>query len=162
MPITAKELRTFAWDHLRPSLALLAILLVLLVGAYPAALAGIDGAINPVGAAGDPMTCDGTVVGSTLIAQNISSPMFFHPRNASQSDSGVDPDLTPDQAYAQVAAIHAATGISNSSLDFLIQQNANSNAAQNGPFSPSYVNVNDLNVMLVQLYPSTYSAFCAS
>ncbi len=156
------ELRTIVWDHLRPSLALLFVLFVLLAAAYPAVLTGLDDALNPNGAAGDELVCDGQVVGSTLIAQNISSPMFFHPRNASQSDSGVDPDLPPPAAYAQVPGISAATGISNSSLDFLVQQNANQNAADNSFTAPPYVNVNALNVMLVELYPSTYSGYCAS
>jgi potassium-transporting ATPase KdpC subunit len=154
------KLRLF-WDHLRPSLTLLVLLGVILMAAYPALLAGIDSSINPSEAQGSPLVCKGNTVGSSLIAQNISSPMFFHPRNATASDSGVDPDLTPAQAYAQVPSIANATGIANSSLDYLIQQNMQTHAAQNWFFAPPYVSVNTLNLDLIQLYPTTYAAYCS-
>jgi potassium-transporting ATPase KdpC subunit len=147
-------------EHVRPLAVLLVIFAVLLMGVYPVTLAAIDQVENPNGAIGSPMVCNGTTVGSKLIAQNISSPKFFQPRSASASDSGVDPDITPDDAYAQVASVSNATGIPASSLDFLIQQNINTNAGQNGFLAPNYVDVNALNLVLIQLYPSTYAGFC--
>ena len=149
-------------SHLRPILALIAILSVGLMGVYPATLAAIDLIENPNGSTGSLMTCNGTTVGSSLIAQNVSSMKFFHPRNASASASGVDPDLTPAEAYAQVDQVANATGISTSSLDYLIQENVRSNEVQNAYLSPDYVNVNTLNLELIQLYPSDYSGFCSS
>ncbi|HEV2449728.1 MAG TPA: potassium-transporting ATPase subunit C [Thermoplasmata archaeon] len=154
------QLDTVLRDHLRPSLLLLGLFALLFMGAYPAVLAGIDGVANPNAAQGSPLVCKGQVVGSTLIAQNISSPMFFHPRNASASDSGVDPDLTPAQAYAQVASVSNATGILESSLDYLVAQQVTDNQNLNFFFAPPYVNVNTLNLDLIQLYPNTYAAFC--
>lgn len=151
----------FVREHLRPLLSLLAIFVVMVMGAYPAVLVAIDQVENPSGAEGSPLVCNGTVVGSELSAQNISSPKFFQPRNASASDSGVDPDITPADAYGQVANVSAATGITNTTLDYLIQQNINSNAAQNWFLAPNYVSVNALNVELVQLYPAVYPGFCA-
>ncbi len=147
--------------HLRIATSLLVLFALLLIVAYPAVLVGLDSVVNPNGAQGSPMTCKGVVVGSSLIAQNVSSPMFFAPRNASASDSGVDPDITPADALSQVPSISNATGIANSSLDYLIQQNINSNEAQSWFLAPEYVNVNTLNLNLIQLYPSIYSAYCA-
>jgi potassium-transporting ATPase KdpC subunit len=147
--------------HLRPLAVLLVIFAVLLMGVYPVTLAAIDQVENPNGAIGSPMVCNGTEVGSKLIAENISSPEFFAPRNASASDSGVDPDITPADAYAQVARVSNASGIPASSLDYLIQQNINTNANENGFLAPQYVDVNALNLALIQLYPSTYAGFCS-
>jgi potassium-transporting ATPase KdpC subunit len=147
--------------HVRPLVVLLLVFAVLLMGVYPIALAAIDQVENPSGAVGSPMVCNGTVVGSKLIAENLSSPKFFEPRNASASDSGVDPDITPADAYAQVATVSNATGISPSSLDYLIQQNINNNEGQNGFLAPNYVDVNALNLALIQLYPGTYAGSCA-
>ena len=147
-------------DHVRPLAALLAITVLLVMVLYPASLAAIDLGTNPIGATGSPMTCNGTVVGSKLIAQNVSSPKFFHPRNATASASGVDPDIAPDAAYAQVSSVANATGIASASLSYLTQQNIDSNGAQNWFLAPAYVDVNALNLDLVQLYPSVYSGFC--
>ncbi len=148
------------FEHVRPLVVLLAICAVLLMGVYPITLAAIDQVENPNGAIGSPMICNGTEVGSKLIAENISSPKFFEPRNATASDSGVDPDITPSDAYGQVPAVSNATGIPQSSLDYLIQQNINTNADQNGFLAPGYVDVNALNLVLIQLYPTEYSGFC--
>jgi K+-transporting ATPase ATPase C chain len=147
-------------EHVRTVLVLIALFAVLLMGVYPITLAAIDQVENPNGAIGSPMVCNGTVVGSKLIAENISSPKFFEPRNASASDSGVDPDITPADAYAQVAIVANATGIPPSSLEYLIQQNINTNEDQNGFLAPEYVDVNALNLALIQLYPGAYAGFC--
>jgi len=151
-----------AWKghHLRPVVTVVAVMVLGLMGAYPATLAAIDLFENPNGAIGSPMVCNGTEVGSSLIAQNISSPLFFHPRNATASASGVDPDITPEEAYAQVPSVSNATGIAPSVLDYLVQQNINNNMAQNWFLAPEYVDVNSLNLVLVQLYPNVYAGFC--
>src|SRR5271170_6215777 len=147
--------------HVRPLLGLLAIFAVLLMGVYPITLAAIDRVENPNAAVGSPMFCNGTAVGSKLVAENISSPKFFAPRNASASDSGVDPDITPSNAYGQVTAVANATGIPASSLDYLIQQNIAQDEAVNfGFLAPDYVDVNALNLELIQLYPTVYSGSC--
>lgn len=148
--------------HLRPVITVVAVMVVGLMGAYPATLAAIDLFENPNGAVGSPMVCNGTEVGSSLIAQNITSPKFFHPRNASASASGVDPDITPTEADAQVPSVANATGISPTVLDYLIQQNINTNEGENWFLAPEYVDVNSLNLVLVQLYPGVYAGFCPS
>jgi K+-transporting ATPase ATPase C chain len=147
--------------HLRPILSLLAVLVVLLMAAYPAVLTGIDESLNPGAAAGNPLMCDGHAVGSSLSGQNVSSPKLFHVRNASTSASGIDPDITPADAYSQVPTVANATGIPTSSLDYLLQQNINTNADANlGFLAPEYVDVNALNLELIELYPSVYVGFC--
>jgi K+-transporting ATPase c subunit len=148
--------------HIRPLLALLAVFAVLLMAAYPFVLAEIDQTASPSAASGTPLYCNGNAVGSSLIGQNVTTPMLFHIRNATASASGVDPDITPADAYSQVPTVANATGISNSSLDFLIQQNIAHNEAENGGFlTPDYVDVNALNVELIELYPSVYAAYCS-
>jgi K+-transporting ATPase ATPase C chain len=137
------------------------VLVVLLMVVYPALMTGIGQVLFPSQANGSPMVCDGTNVGSSLIAQNVSSPKLFHPRNATDSASGIDPDITPAEAYAQVAGISNATGILASSLDYLVQKNIAANQGTNlGLLAPDYVNVNQLNLDLIQLYPSVYPGFC--
>jgi K+-transporting ATPase ATPase C chain len=138
------------------------VLVVVTMVAYPILLTGMGQLLLPGQANGSLMYCNGTPVGSALIAQNVSSPKLFHPRNATSSASGLDPDITPSEAYAQVAGVSNATGIPASSLDYLIQKNIAANQGTNlGLLAPDYVNVNQLNLDLIQLYPSVYTGFCA-
>ncbi len=67
----------------------------------------------PNQANGDLVQLNGQTVGSNLIAQNFTLPIFFHTRNetASPSASGVDPDITLQDAYSQIPQISNATGI---------------------------------------------------
>jgi K+-transporting ATPase c subunit len=152
-------------DHLRPSAMLLALFALLVIVVYPGTLAVVDLGLNPNGAVGSPMYCNGTAVGSALVAQNITNsslaPKLFHPLAANASASGVDPDLTPSEAYAQVPGISNATGIAPSSLDYLIEENEQSNANANGFTAPNYVSVNQLNLALISLYPSVYAGVCS-
>jgi K+-transporting ATPase ATPase C chain len=147
--------------HARPVLTLLVLMAVLVMVAYPGVLTGIDQVFSPNAANGSPVTCNGTLVGSALIGQNVSTPSLFHIRNASASASGVDPDITPSDAYGQVDTVSNATGIPASSLVYLIEQNIAHNNAENlGILAPDYVDVNALNLELIQLYPSDYAGFC--
>src|SRR5438105_15580360 len=59
---------------------------------------------------------NGRSVGSYLIAQNFSSPFFFHSRNVTLSASGVDPDITLEDALSQIPRISGATNIPPSEL----------------------------------------------
>ena len=54
---------------------------------------------------GSLLTLDGKVVGSKLIAQEFKSDKFFHSRPAANSTSGVDPHITPEDAFSQVPRI---------------------------------------------------------
>src|SRR5437660_12579675 len=65
---------------------------------------------------------NGRSVGSYLIAQNFSSPFFFHSRNVTLSGSGVDPDITLSDALSQIPRISAATNITQSDLSRFVAQ----------------------------------------
>jgi len=89
-----------------------------------------------------------------LIAQNFTLPIFFHPRN--DSASGVDPDITLQDAYSQISRIQSATGIPAETLNQMVNQNTEGTY---WIFGTPYVNVLRLNLALVKTYPSVYSEF---
>jgi len=119
-------------------------------------MTGFAQLLFPYQANGEIVQFNGRDAGSILIAQNFTSPMFFHPRNASDSASGVDPDITLQDAYSQITRIHAATGISSDALQRIVDENIERTMWVAGD---SYVNVLRLNLTLIQEYPSTYKSF---
>jgi len=96
---------------------------------------------------------NGRSVGSYLMAQNFSSPFFFHSRNVTLSASGVDPDITLEDALSQIPRISAATNITQSDLSRLADQNIERTS---WVFGDEYVNVLRMNLALIQAYQSTY------
>src|SRR5437016_12941849 len=66
---------------------------------------------------------NGRSIGSYLVAQNFSSPFFFHSRNVTLSASGVDPDITLADALSQIPRISGATNITQGDLSSLVSQN---------------------------------------
>jgi len=96
---------------------------------------------------------NGRSVGSYLIAQNFSSPFFFHSRNVTLSASGVDPDITVEDALSQITRISAATNITQSDLSRLVGQNIERTS---WVFGDQYVNVLRVNLALIQGYQSIY------
>lgn len=132
----------------------LAIISLLMCGLFfPLLITGIAQALLPYQANGEIVQLNGRDVGSILIAQNVSSPVFFHPRN--DSASGVDPDITLQDAYSQIPRIHNATGISSDALVRIINQNVEGTL---WIFGSPYVNVLRLNLLLATTYPSVYKA----
>jgi len=137
----------------------LALVSLLICGLfYPFLVTGIGQAFFPNQANGDLVQLNGQSVGSNLIAQSFTLPIFFHTRNetADPSASGVDPDILMQDAYSQIPGISNATGLSVDSLTALVNQN------QEGTFwvfgSP-YINVLRVNLLLIKNYPSIYSNF---
>jgi K+-transporting ATPase ATPase C chain len=65
------------------------------------------------------------------------------------SGSGLDPDITPQDAQAEIPMVSRATGISAASLQHLISQQTN--GAQLGFLGSPYVNVLQLNEALKKL-----------
>jgi len=96
---------------------------------------------------------NGRSVGSYLIAQNFSSPFFFHSRNVTLSASGADPDITLEDALSQIPRISATTNITQSDLSRLVGQNIERTSWILGD---EYVNVLRLNLALIQEYQSTF------
>jgi K+-transporting ATPase ATPase C chain len=140
----------------------LALVSLLICGLfYPFLITGIGQAFFPNQANGDLVQLNGQSVGSNLIAQSFTLPIFFHTRNetADPSASGVDPDILVQDAYSQIPGISNATGLSVDSLTAIVNQN------QEGTFwvfGTSYTNVLRVNLLLIKDYPSVYSNFTGS
>ena len=96
----------------------------------------------------------GRYVGSSQVAQNFTSPMFFHPRN--DSASGVDPDITLQDCYSQIPRIQAATGIPSEVIKHVVDENVERTLWIVGD---PYINVLKLNLILIKEYPSIYKSF---
>jgi K+-transporting ATPase ATPase C chain len=139
-----------------PAIRLAIISLILCGLAFPLLMTGFAQLLFPYQANGEIVQFNGRDAGSILIAQNFTSPTLFHPRNASDSASGVDPDITLQDAYSQIARIHAATGISSDALQGIVDENVERTMWIAGD---SYVNVLKLNLILIHEYPSTYKSF---
>jgi K+-transporting ATPase ATPase C chain len=145
-----RELR----QNYSPALRLAVISLVLCGLVFPLVITGIAQVFLPSQADGSLVQLHGKNVGSSLIAQNFSLPIFFHPRN--DSASGVDPDITVQDAYSQIPRINGATGISVDMLQQIVNHN------EEGTFwifGTPYVNVLKLNLALIQTNNLAYNAF---
>ncbi|HXX87822.1 MAG TPA: potassium-transporting ATPase subunit C [Candidatus Acidoferrum sp.] len=121
---------------------------------FPLIVTGLAQLLFPTQANGDLIKRNGQNVGSSLIAQTFTSPMFFHSRN--DSASGVDPDITVDVAYLQIPRISSATGISSANLTNAVNQNIERTLFITGD---EYVNVLNLNLFLISKYPKVYKDF---
>jgi len=135
-------------------LALISLVLCGLL--FPLIVTGVAQVLFPYQANGDLVQIHGRYVGSSVIAQDFESSMFFHSRNASLSASGVDPDITLQDAYSQIPRIQNATGISATALKQLVDQNVERTMWIAGD---PYVNVLNLNLLLIENYPSIYAAY---
>jgi potassium-transporting ATPase KdpC subunit len=96
---------------------------------------------------------NGKTVGSYIVAQNFSQPFFFHSRNITLSASGVDPDITLQDALSQIPRISAATNITQTSISNLVRQNIERTSFV---FGDEYVNVLRLNLDLIQNFQAIY------
>lgn len=138
------------------------ILMMLVTGiAYPLILLGIGESILPFQSNGSQVTMDGNnPMGSILIGQEFASPKFLHIRPAAQTASGVDPHITPEDAFAQAENVSKATGIPVTTITTLIELNIERNKVENLiVFAPPYVNVLEVNMELVKQYPEIYAKF---
>ncbi|MHB8566523.1 MAG: potassium-transporting ATPase subunit C [Nitrososphaerales archaeon] len=131
----------------------LAVVSLLICGLFfPLLVTGIAQTFMPYQANGEIVQLNGHNVGSYLIDNNFTLPIFFHARN--NSASGVDPDITLQDANSQIPRISNATGIPASSLEQIL------NSSSEGVywiFGSPYVNVLKLNLILIKDYPSIYN-----
>jgi K+-transporting ATPase ATPase C chain len=138
----------------KPTIRLAVLSLVVCGLLFPLIMTELAQLFFPSQANGDIVKVNGHDVGSSLIAQNFTSPMFFHPRN--DSASRVDPDITVQDAYSQIPRISSATRISWDTLETIVDQNTERTLWITGD---EYVNVLNLNILLIQRYPSIYKAY---
>lgn len=78
------------FQEIKTSLLTMAALLIILCGLYPVVVWGLAQLAFPRQANGSLVTRQGQIVGSDLIAQNFTSPRFFHPRPSTAGDTGYD------------------------------------------------------------------------
>jgi K+-transporting ATPase ATPase C chain len=150
-------IRNFLSNNLPASIRVV-ILMMLVTGiGYPISLVVIGEIALPYQSQGSQIVWNDKVVGSDLIAQEFTSAKFFHSRLSADSASAVDPHITPDAAYQQIANISKATGIPENVLKTLVDLNIERNKVSNlVVFAPKYVNVLELNLELVKQYPEIY------
>ncbi len=150
-------MRTLKSKVFSPSIRIVVLMIVTTGVAYPLLVTAIGQTTLPYQSNGSQVILNGKVVGSELIAENFNSTKFFQPRNSTDSGSGVDPDITPDEAYSQIPTISNATGIPTNALRTLVELDIERNKDANGLlFAPDYVRVLNLNVELVTQYPEIY------
>jgi K+-transporting ATPase ATPase C chain len=138
--------------NLRPLLTL-ALASMLICGLFfPLLVTGLAQVFFSYQANGEIATLGGKSVGSYLIDNNFTLPMYFYARN--DSASGVDPDIPLGDAYSQIPTIENATGLSYPDLKAVVDANVEGTFLGLG--SP-YVNVLRLNLDLIQTYPSVYN-----
>jgi len=77
-------------SELRVAVTAVLSLAVVLCGAYPLAVWVLAQGLFPHEAGGSMVQRGGAIVGSELIAQNFSSPSYFHPRPSAAGEAGYD------------------------------------------------------------------------
>ncbi len=156
MTMTTEQKEKWNLKNLKPIIGLALVSLLICGLLFPLLITGLGQIFFPYQANGELVKLNGQAVGSNLIAQNFTLPIFFQTRDQSQSASGVDPDITLQQAYSQIPRISNATGIAADSLTNIVNQN------QEGTlwiFGSPYVNVLRINLVLIKEYPSIYNGF---
>jgi K+-transporting ATPase ATPase C chain len=150
--------------NLGPSIRVVILSMLVFGIAYPLVLIGIGQGLLPFQSNGSQVAMDGkNPVGSILIGQEFTSPKFLHIRPAAQTASGVDPHITPEDAFAQAENVSKATGIPVNTITTLIELNIERNRIENLiVFAPHYVNVLEVNMELVRQYPEIYTEFANS
>jgi len=137
----------------RPVLGLALVSLILCGLFFPLLVTGIAQVILPYQANGEIVQLNGRNVGSSLIAQGFNSPKLFHARVANQSASGVDPDITLQDAISQVPGISSASGIPTATLLSIVNENVEGTF---WIFGSPYVNVLKLNLILINGHTLEY------
>ncbi|MGB9168320.1 MAG: potassium-transporting ATPase subunit C [Nitrososphaeraceae archaeon] len=153
-----QTIKNFFSDNLVSSIRVVILMMILTGIGYPVSLVIIGEVTLPYQSQGSQIIWNDKVIGSELIAQEFTSPKFFHSRPATDSASTVDPHITPESAYQQISNVSKATEIPENALKTLIDLNIERNKVSNLiVFAPKYVNVLEVNLELVKQYPEIYS-----
>jgi len=151
------------------------VLLILTCGLYPAIVWIIGQLAFRDQANGSLIVRDGRVIGSSLIGQSFTSDRYFHPRPSASnydatasggtnlgptsrkhregaSGSGLDPHITPADAFAQVARVARARSIDAARVRALIEQHIEGRFL--GVYGEPRVNVLLLNLALDDIMKS--------
>jgi potassium-transporting ATPase KdpC subunit len=143
--------------HARPIIGMAVISLLICGFFFPFLITGIAQATMPYQANGSRAYLpNGRLVGSYLVDNNFTAPVFFQTRNQSLTASGVDPDITIPEAQSQVPRISNWTGISQPIILKLINSNKEGTF---WIFGSPYVDVLNLNLILIQQYPLIYQKY---
>ena len=124
-------------NQLRPALTLLVIFTALTGIAYPFAMTGVAGAVFPDAAALHAAGITGRIPADAITT----------------SGSGLDPDISPAYAKAQIAAVAAARSMPVETLRGLVAEHITGRTL--GLLGEPRVNVLELNLALDQLAPKT-------
>jgi K+-transporting ATPase ATPase C chain len=81
-------------EHIKISIRITIVLLVITCGLYPLAVWGIGQAAFRDKANGSLITRNGKVIGSEIIGQNFTGERFFHPRPSAAGNDGYDPSAS--------------------------------------------------------------------
>ena len=137
----------------------LAMCIVLGVG-YVLVLRGISAVAGPNGGEADVVTLDGQVVGAANVGQRFTDVRYFWSRPylsraevpaemVTASGSGLDPDISPRGAQAQVRRVAEARGLDTATVRHLVD--SLTQKPWLGLFGTEKVNVLRLNVALEEL-----------
>jgi K+-transporting ATPase ATPase C chain len=154
MTMTTEQKEKWNLRNLKPIIGLALVSLLICGLLFPLLITGIAQVFFPYQANGEIIQLNGQAIGSNLIAQDFTLPIFFHTRDQSQTASGVDPDITLQDAYSQIPSIHNATGIPTENLTSIVNQNEEGTL---WVFGSPYVNVLRINLALIRAYPSDYT-----
>jgi len=154
MKLTEAKRKESLSRNYRPIIGIAIFSLILCGIFFPLLITGIAQGAMPYQANGEIVQLNGHPVGSNLIDNNFTLPIFFHARN--DSASGVDPDITIPEADSQISGISSATGISASALSSIVNGNTQ---GVFWIFGSPYVNVLKLNLILIQEYPAVYQNY---
>jgi potassium-transporting ATPase KdpC subunit len=145
-------------SHARP-IVVVAVVSLLLCGIFfPLVVTGVAQLVFPYQANGELASLNGHTVGSVIAVNSTdyTQPVFFHLRN--DSASGFDPDITLQDAQSQIPGISNATGIPASTLQAIVNQNVEGTW---WIFGNPYVNVQKVNLLLINQFPSVYANYTA-
>jgi K+-transporting ATPase ATPase C chain len=148
-------------SHMRPIVAIAVVSLLLCGVLFPLVVTGVAQLVFPYQANGELASLDGRTVGSVIGVNSTDymAGVFFHLRY--NSASGFDPDIPlqgPGSADSQIPGISNATGIPASTLQAIVNQNVE---GVWWVFGSPYVNVQRVNLVLINEFPSVYANYTA-